>query len=329
MRSEDDLRTALTSLEEQAPVAARVLPGLSTPRSRGGLRSPLTLRWVAGVAATAAVVGAVVGLTVSNGTPSTIPNGGVASAQLPAKATLQAKLLAAVTAASGEIFYEHTTIDGHYSIDDSYYPLQPTAGQQVRNLMAFYAANGTLTYNLESTYTMPQATSDHPASSTVGETATIAYNSRTWSAEKDATLGVGLPNPQDDVTIYAGKLAAFRISPGQLDQQNIIDSIKSGQWKAVSYTLLNGQNSIKLSLPQGNGATTYLWVGAQSYLPLREETTPSNALNGKSTVLQTDFELLPPTSANLAKLTPPIPAGFKRVASMNVLIPSSASASSK
>lgn len=108
MRTEDDLRAALTELERHAPAAARVLP--VSRRSRRGLRSPLAIRWLAGITATAALASLVAALTLPAGTSSIIPNGGVSSPSGTDKdTTLKARLLAAFSAASGEIAYTRTT----------------------------------------------------------------------------------------------------------------------------------------------------------------------------------------------------------------------------
>jgi hypothetical protein len=50
-----------------------------------------------------------------------------------------------------------------------------------------------------------------------------------------------------------------------------------------------------------------LWVNAASYLPLREMLRFST---GRQDIM--DFEFLPPTAANLAKLRPAVPAGYHR-----------------
>lgn len=57
-----------------------------------------------------------------------------------------------------------------------------------------------------------------------------------------------------------------------------------------------------------------LWVDARAYVPLRSVSTmragPDDQLLEANT---TDYQVLPATPANLALLTPPIPAGFTRI----------------
>jgi hypothetical protein len=50
-----------------------------------------------------------------------------------------------------------------------------------------------------------------------------------------------------------------------------------------------------------------MWVGATTYLPMREHLRMSN---GQQSV--TDYTFLPPTPENLAELRPVIPAGYTR-----------------
>jgi hypothetical protein len=67
----------------------------------------------------------------------------------------------------------------------------------------------------------------------------------------------------------------------------------------------------------GMAVTTRLWVDPRTYVPLRSITTQSAGPSGHHHALFTDtanYRVLAPTSANLALLTPPIPAGFTRTA---------------
>jgi hypothetical protein len=108
MRTEDDLRAALTALERHAPAAARVLPGGSRGASRRR-RPPRATRLLAGIAAAAALAGVVTALVLSGGTDKPMPNGAVVPAVPVTKTTLQAKLLAAFSAAGNVIVYMHGT----------------------------------------------------------------------------------------------------------------------------------------------------------------------------------------------------------------------------
>lgn len=331
MPTEDDLRAALTSLERHAPAAARVLPGRSTRRrSRSGLRSPLALRWVVGIATTAAVAGAVTGLTLTSGTSTGAKNGPVAldtptpsgtathgSATSPApmsKATLQAKLLAAFSATGAEIVYMHGTYQGrggphtdpNPSTEDVwYYPGQLSTGQQVR-VRTISIQAGFWHTDVGISYLEPAAKAGLPlgTAQAEGEQVSVDYLAKTWTDVKDASVMFQPPYNSALIASY----------------------FKSKQWTARN-TTLNGQAAIELTLKdlvkQGkstvNSWTEYLWVDASTYLPLHDVTTFGPP--GMATHAVEDFQYLPATQANLAKLTPPIPAGFKRVAPPQVITP--------
>jgi hypothetical protein len=61
---------------------------------------------------------------------------------------------------------------------------------------------------------------------------------------------------------------------------------------------------------KAQGTVTTFWLDADTYLPLR---TVSES--GKSG-FTTESAYLPPTAANLAKLTAPVPAGFKQTSTV-------------
>lgn len=321
MRTEDDLRAALTALERHAPAAARVLPGLSIRRRRGP-RSPLALRWVVGIAMTAAVAGAVIGLTLTGGTSTSAKNGAVAldtptpsgtktngSVTPPApitKAILQTKLLAAFSATSNEIVYMHGTYtttgvphtDPNPSTENVwYYPGQPSVGQQVRvRTIRSQAGFGHTDVGISFPEPTPKAGLPLGTAQAKGEQISVDYLAKTWSEAKDAPVMFQPPyNP--------ALIASY---------------LKSKQWIARN-TTLNGRAAIELTLKdlvkQGkstvNSWTEYLWVDASTYLPLHDVTTFGPP--GMATHAVEDFQYLPATPANLAKLTPSIPAGFKRV----------------
>jgi hypothetical protein len=128
VRTEDDLRAALASLERQAPAADRVLPGTAR-RTSHRLRSLRAIRWVAGIATTAALAGVVTALILPGRTYRTTQNGGGTSQAPIAKTTLQAKVLAAFSAVGDEIVFMQGTYqtvgvahtDSNPATDDTWY----------------------------------------------------------------------------------------------------------------------------------------------------------------------------------------------------------------
>jgi hypothetical protein len=62
---------------------------------------------------------------------------------------------------------------------------------------------------------------------------------------------------------------------------------------------------------KNNGFTATWYVSPATYLPIRMTITRAGT---GTLVLQADYQWLPPTTANLAKLNPPVPpAGFTQV----------------
>lgn len=317
MRTEDDLRTALTALERHAPAAARVLPG-SSRRARHGLRSPLSARWLAGITAAAALAGAVTALTLPSGSSRTIQNGGVSSPSTTTT-TLKAKLLAAFSAASSEIAYERSTTTlssgGTPMTEEIWYsPWQASAGQLVRS-RHLNLTGGAPYQDVEFVYQLPAPGTVPPGLppaiaqkvrgnrlvgvvAAMGEIIDIEYGNQTWSDQKSHAL----------------------LDSDPANPQVVLDEIKQGTWKVVGHTRLGGRAAIELSWAQGGGGTSYFWVDAHSYLPLREVSRTPVGSPGKmdANITTTDYKLLPATSANLAKLTPPIPAGFRQTATQEL-----------
>jgi hypothetical protein len=309
MRTEDDLRGALTSLERHAPAANRVLPRSARRPARDGLRSPQAIGWVSGITTAAVLAGVGVALTLPATPNRLIPNGPAASpGRAAAPATLRAKLLAAFSAASGEIVYEYSTFHGGttWTQKNWYYPWQASTGQQVLSRELILNGDGTPYQDVEDIYTMPPSGTIPPGLppatakklkthmlvgvvAAIGEIKDVEYGNRTWSDQKDHVL-----------------LDSDPASP-----QIVLYDIKHESWTVVGRASLNGHDAIELSWAEA-GATSYLWVDASSYLPLREIVNVPVGGPGKliTTIDQTDYQLLPPTPANLALLTTPIPTGF-------------------
>lgn len=307
MRTEEDLRTALTTLERHAPAAARVLPG-SSRRARHGLRSPLSARWLAGITTAAALAGVVVALTLPSGTSSTIQNGGVSSPSATTGTTAKAKLLAAISAASSDIAYtratEVNTSPGALNVSGESWlsPWQPSIGQQVHNRQVRLGSDGTPVLGMELIYDWPAPpTPSAPRSlSTKGSAITVNYKTKTWSEENEAVCDVC-------------QLTA-------LYPTNLTELIMDNNFKEVGHATVHGHRAIEFhSVELGDSATLWLridstlWVDAATYLPFRLTSTAS-LRHGYTDTHTTDYQLLPATPANLAKLTPPIPAGFRKVA---------------
>lgn len=318
MRTEDDLRTALTSLERHTPAAERVLPGstrrsASRGHSRQGLGSLKAIGWLSGITTAAALAGVVTVLTLPATPNRIIPNGPVTSPGHAAyPVSLRAKLVAAFSAASGEIVYEQSTFHGGSTLTQRnwYYPWQASAGQQVRDRQVILNSDGTPYQDVEDIYTMPAPGTIPPGLppvtvhklkthllvgvvAAIGEIVDVEYGNRTWSDQKDHVL-----------------LDSDPASP-----QIVLYDIKHEDWTVTGHTKLDGHDAIELSWADA-GSISYLWVDASTYLPLREVAHVPVGGSGQTitTTDQTDYELLPATPANLAMLTTPIPSAFTQTA---------------
>jgi hypothetical protein len=318
MRTEEELRAALLALEREAPAAAQVLPKTIIPNDNGLLPRVTRHRRLAGLAAAlgaAAVIGAGVAVVVAL-LPGARPADHQQAQALPSHQALRAKLLDALSAAAGEIVYDHTEITSSNppylgtpdpflpglaagtASESWYYPWRANAGQQVRGRLLTLNPNGTPAQDTGVSYAEPTEVQETAAA----EFTDVDYANHTWSEQRTSGW-------------IADGIAGSPLSIWEL--------IHNEPWSVVGRTELDGQPAIKLEF-KGSGQPSYLWVDAQTYRPLRETYTfGGGALirahtNGSWHILSsgqasivTDYQYLAPTAANLAKLTVPIPPGFR------------------
>jgi len=196
------------------------------------------------------------------------------------------------------------------------YPAWPASGQRVR-FRLFEFRNGVPVEDTESIYTAGpwsnRLTLPTTGGPRVAEIIDIEYATRTWSRQRSSSV-----------------LLAPGLSPAVIRQQ-----VASGGFTVAGTVRLQGRPAVELTWSRRSGPqiviTARLWVDARTYRPLRSVTTqwigPSGhhsiEVNGKRVApgrrlaLFTDttqYHILPATPANLALLTPPIPAGFTRTA---------------
>jgi hypothetical protein len=100
-------------------------------------------------------------------------------------------------------------------------------------------------------------------------------------------------------------------------KQNILIGLRCRAFAVAGRQRVDGVEAIRLT---GHKALTgvTIWADPRSYLPVRL-TVPEDVVTGSSSkvsavTMRIDFRWLPPTSADLAKLTAPIPPGFREVA---------------
>jgi hypothetical protein len=330
VRTEEDLRAALKSLESRAPSAAGVLRAVAerTPRHLPGTRwvppgpgssRGLRLRLGAGIAAAAAAVAGLI-LAVRPG-PASAPHpqpGAGSSAAAP----LGRAMLTAFSAATGDILYTTQTTTGRgvvmSSEQDWSWPLQPVPGQQQHSRSSLTQRTSPrqplmLTEDDGFVFTAPRAGSQKAD----GELTVVCYaGTGQTGCGYDTT-----ETPSGSWSVHHGQFLSPYAAPDILSPAAIGRGIINGQWRVTGHGQVAGQPAIELtenpvsSQHQGPTAEIYplptlLWVSTSTHLPLRMINGAGNPAQ-----VQADWHYLPPTKANLALLQVPIPAGSQRAGS--------------
>ena len=101
--------------------------------------------------------------------------------------------------------------------------------------------------------------------------------------------------------------------------ESLHTAVSCGSLAVVGHQTVDGTETIKLTSRPGSLISETIWVDPSTYLPVRV-TTQSAA--GYSPTRQTaDFTWLQPTTQNQAKLTVPVPAGFRKVPLIEAIVP--------
>jgi hypothetical protein len=207
-------------------------------------------------------------------------------------AAVQRAILAAVTSAGGDVLYIRRTSQGPRMPPDQqewFWPSQPEPGHPARMLLAMGE------WKLQMTFTAGKGDA-YVAGGTgtpiTGMETIVDNQARTWSTERHAPLRPQLPGVTSVAELRKGIAADYLRITGR--------------------TTIAGQAAIELTSPQAapNGLWDRLWVSAQTYQPLR---FLKHDWNGPGTALSYSFKYLPPTPANLAKLSLPVPSGYQQV----------------
>jgi hypothetical protein len=162
----------------------------------------------------------------------------------------------------------------------------------------------------------------------------VSYLARTWARQHEQRpSGIGKAGPGGCELGAAGTLQ-FLFEPGLAQLLGFHNSgsslsasvpralhsaISCGSLKVAGRQQVDGVDAIKLTTPPVSPASETIWVSPGTYLPLRvviRSDGPHHGLilNNQVVLLATaDITWLPPTAQNLAKLTVPIPAGFRHV----------------
>jgi hypothetical protein len=334
MRSEDDLRQALATLERHAPSAETVLAaargaagaGAGAGAGPGGpswirrWRPPAAHRWwrrprlALSLAAAAAAAGLVI--TLLPGSTSLRPGGGPGQAALPSAASLGQAMLTAFNGVTGDIEYSTQTGITKGVTVDVYrtwsWPARPRPGQwQVtRTLFAQRTPQVpalTMTEDNAVAYATPRAgVQTVPGRVTMVCYAGTGQTGCGWGRVQTS------PGTWSQVSQKVGVSVSDITGAGGLSGADLARGIAKGYWRVVRRTQLEGQPAIELS-ETGRGPDlwaplpTLLWVNARTHLPIRMV----NGV-GHAQVSTNDWAFLRPTPANLALLRVPIPLGYSR-----------------
>jgi hypothetical protein len=134
----------------------------------------------------------------------------------------------------------------------------------------------------------------------------VNYRAKVWSR----TAGPGSnPVPADQLTCSSTSRHILVI----FNPSEMVDLLRAevscGMLKADGTATVNGVSVIKLNVAMPHGTKTY-WVSPTTYLPVRITVNRGAG----APVMQDDLQWLPPTAANVAELSFPVPpSGFTQV----------------
>jgi hypothetical protein len=346
MRTEDDLRQALATLERHAPSADTVLgvvrrapgpagPGRPAWRRPGGSAWWRRPRLALFLAAGAAAAGLVAALLPGSGSPGpgtspgqlglprvTVGRTGLprltpGQANLPTAASVGQAMLTAFHGVSDDIEYTAqtgvtkgvtTSIYGSWS-----WPAHPAVGeeQSYRTVLAQPTPQTpalTVTEDNEISYITPPA----GVQTVRGQVSMVCY-AGTGQTGCSVNSVQTPPGTWSQVSQTVWVSSGSDVGPGgTFSAGSLAQGIAKGYWQVVGRTRLAGQPAIELN-ETGRGPLVYdplptlLWVNTRTHLPIRMV----NGV-GRAQVGTEDFAFLPPTRANLALLRVRIPPGYPR-----------------
>jgi hypothetical protein len=184
------------------------------------------------------------------------------------------------------------------------------------------------------TYSSPGHPAYDEGFSTASGYTLVSYSARTWARQpglgSPAAPALGSPS----VTRGCGPVIAafptlFRLGlPGTSSSASSLPTtvatelrtaISCGTLTVAGRQPVDGTEAIELKSRPGSLIAETIWVSPDTYLPVR---VVNRSAPGTPALQQTaNFTWLPPTAQNLAKLTVPVPAGFRRVPLNEVVAP--------
>jgi hypothetical protein len=288
---EDRLREEMRHATAGVPVPAGLIR-----RARRGRRRRIVTR--AGAASAVAAVAAASAVVVSHGTTGASRDSGVYTTAFVVRHVESA--LGAATGAD-EIAYLHAA-DGSRDL----WLYDGPQGQSART--EIFSPAGQLGTEVGHTVT--------PAG--LDTTTAVLFTTKTWWQ-----LSVQEPAPQPPQPSCDAFSGLMSLNDSLADvTANIREALACGTLAYEGTQYVDGIDALKLVSVQtarlspatdaaGATVTRTLWVDPDTYLPVRMATTTTSP---EILGMTWEIQWLPPTSANLALLTVPIPPGFTRVA---------------
>jgi hypothetical protein len=160
---------------------------------------------------------------------------------------------------------------------------------------------------------------DQGSSATSGYTL-VNYQTRTWARQPAIRLpSAPGPDPRgceavvDDLPlVFQPGLPGTGFGASSLVAATALRAaISCGALTMAGHQHVDGIEAIELISSPDNRISETIWVSPDTYLPVRVAVSQVHGRPGFR--LRADITWLPPTAQNLAKLTVPIPAGFRQV----------------
>ena len=216
-----------------------------------------------------------------------------------APGSVKLAILTAIGSVSGDVMHLTVSTSGGSPVGrgvDQYWwwPAKPAPGQQVHLLFAGISTREDVTF------TEPAPSPGNPKLRMIPASGFFTDPaSKTWQPISQFA--------------YEG---VFAETSGSLLDERYMRSTYLARGKVINdHTAIDGRIAIEISTPGVPGLHVLLWVDAQTYLPLRQVKLDSMATNNPETKMIYDYQFLPATAANLAKLTLTIPSGYTKASS--------------
>lgn len=213
--------------------------------------------------------------------------------------SVQEAILTAVGSAGGDIMHLTVSTSGGAPVARGviqywWWPARPSPGQKVHLLMV---GNG---IQMAVTFTEPAAPPTRALPQSIPASGlSIDPASKTWS-----------PISQ---YVYGGVIAVT--SRDLLDESYLRAAYLAHGDVINRHAAIHGHTAIEISAQAIPTLRVLLWVDTRTYLPLRMVKLDSGATNYPETRKVYDYQFLPASPANLAKLSLTIPRGYQKASS--------------